>query len=439
MIIILRKVTKTFSGYISKFKWGNIYILMVDLLVVGGGAAGFFGAIQFAENNPGSKILILEKTSKLLTKVRISGGGRCNVTHHEYQPVQLARHYPRGEKVLKSLFKKYQATDVISWFADKGVQIKAEEDGRMFPVSNSSQTIIDCFLAEAKKHNITIELNKQVVKLKENNRKLEITTQSGETILAKHVLVAIGGHVHRSAYKWIEDAGHTITPIAPSLFTFNDPTKRLAHLMGVSVNNALVKITGTKFSQQGPVLITHWGLSGPAIIKLSAWAALYLHEVNYQFTVLLSWVGDKKEEDLREELLQLKNSRPKQKVFSNSLFQIPQRLWKALCIEADINETKLWGELGLKNLNKLIEQLIRSPFEITGKTTFKEEFVTCGGVDLSEINIDTMESKKIPNLYFAGEVLNIDGETGGFNFQAAWSTAWIAAQGISNKQDFSLT
>lgn len=405
---------------------------MVDLIVLGGGAAGFFGAIQVAEHKPGMKILILEKSSKLLAKVRISGGGRCNVTHHEYNPAKLARHYPRGGKALKTLFRKFQPADVVSWFEDKGVRIKVEQDGRMFPESNSSQTIIDCFLQEATRHHIRIETGKEVVKLEQANGYLQVTTTSGENFTSKYVLVATGGHPLRRVYQWLEDAGHAVTPLAPSLFTFNDPSGRFAHLMGISVNNAVVKITGTRFSQRGPVLITHWGLSGPAIIRLSAWAAGYLRDLNYEFTVLVSWIGVKEEEKVRAELLLLKAMKPKQKIFHNPQYQLPQRLWQTLCTESEIENNKVWGEVSQRNLNKLMEQLIRCPFHIKGKTTFKEEFVTSGGVDLNEINTETMESKKISNLLFAGEVLNIDGETGGFNFQAAWTTAWIAAQTIAN-------
>lgn len=406
---------------------------MYDLIVVGGGAAGFFGAIQVAERKPGLNILILEKSSKLLTKVKVSGGGRCNVTHHEYNPSRLAQHYPRGEKLLKTLFKKYQASDVVKWFEEKGVRIKVEADGRMFPITNSSQTIIDCFLALTNNFSIRIELSCAVTKLEQLDDHFKLTIQAGQSYLAKNVLIAIGGHPQRSAYQWIEEAGHTITPLTPSLFTFNEPQKKFDHLMGVAVENALVKIAGTKLSQQGPVLITHWGLSGPAVIRLSAWAAEYLNRVNYEFTALISWIGDRKEEVVREELLHHQTQSPKQKISAHPLYKLPQRLWQSLCDEAEIGEDKIWGELRHRNLNKLIEQLIRCPFNIRGKTTFKEEFVTCGGVDLKDINPETMESRKMPNLFFAGEVLNIDGETGGFNFQAAWTTAWVAAQAISQR------
>lgn len=404
---------------------------MTDLIVIGGGAAGFYGALQAAEKNPGLSITILEKSSKLLTKVGVSGGGRCNVTHHEYNPARLAHHYPRGEKTLKALFKKYQPENVVAWFAGKGVAIKVEDDGRMFPVTNTSQTIINCFLNEARKHNIRIELNQGVVKLEKHPNHFVLITAKGESFLCRKVLVAIGGHSQRSAYQWLEEAGHTITPLLPSLFTFNDPHKRLAHLMGLSVNDAVIKIEGTKFYQQGPLLITHWGLSGPAAIRLSAWAAAFLHEKNYDCTLLVSWIGIKKEEVIRKEFLELKATKPKLKIMSNPQNQLPLRLWQTLCVEAEIDEHRAWGDLSLRSLNRLLENLIRFRLNIKGKTTFKEEFVTCGGIDLQEINPETMESRKIKHLYFAGEVLNIDGETGGFNFQSAWTTAWVAAQQIA--------
>lgn len=410
---------------------------MNDCIVIGGGAAGFFGAIQLAEKKPRFRIRILEKSSKVLTKVKVSGGGRCNVTHYEYKPSRLARHYPRGEKPLKAMFKKFQASDVVNWFAEKGISLKAEEDGRMFPVTDKSQTIIDCFLQETRKYNIVIELNNEVVRVEKHNSHFVVSTKSGENYLTRNILVAIGGHAKREAYSWIEQLGHWITPLVPSLFTFNDPSRVWSSLMGIAVTEATVKIAGTKFFQQGPLLITHWGLSGPAVIKLSAWAAEYLNSVNYAFTVLVNWTGDMKEDELRAELLQLKNDHPKQKIISNPLFHLPHRLWAKHCEEAEIPETKIWGEISMRSLNKLIEQLIRCSFSIKGKTTYKEEFVTCGGVDLAEINTETMESKKMEGLYFAGEVLNIDGETGGFNFQAAWTTAWVAAQTIARKPGFS--
>jgi predicted Rossmann fold flavoprotein len=404
-----------------------------DLIVIGGGAAGFFGAIQAAEKKPGQRILILEKTSKLLSKVKVSGGGRCNVTHSCFEPIALSHHYPRGEKQLKQLFKRFQAKDSVDWFTAKGINLKAEPDGRMFPITNDSQTIIDCFLKEADRYQIKVELNRAVSEIKSDNDTFEVICQSEHAYHAKKILLAIGGHANPTAYECIEKLGHTINKPIPSLFTFNDSKKEFKDLMGVAVSNAEVKIAGTKLSEEGPVLITHWGLSGPAVIKLSAWAAEYLHSVNYQCTVLVSWVGVVKEEEYRTSILEYRKIHGKQKVISNPLNALPQRLWQRLCELAEIEEQKIWAELPQKNTNKLIELLIRCPFEIKGKTTFKEEFVTCGGVDLKEIDLETMESRIVKNLFFAGEVLNVDGETGGFNFQAAWTTAFVAAQAISEK------
>jgi len=402
-----------------------------DLIVIGGGASGFFGAIQTAEKKPGQRILILEKSSKLLSKVKISGGGRCNVTHQCFNAVALSRHYPRGEKQLKQLFKKFQAEDVVEWFNAKGVKLKAEEDGRMFPASDSSQTIIDCFIDQAAKHDIQIELNFGVTGIFEEGASFIIKSNHATQYRAKKILIAIGGNSNENFYDWLTSLGHSIRKPIPSLFTFNDSKKDFKDLMGVSQPNAEVKIAGTKFSNAGPILITHWGLSGPAVIKLSAWAAEYLHEVNYNFKILVNWLGNIKEDELRNNLFKYKQSHGKQKVLTNPLFEIPARLWQRLCDLSEIAEEKIWSELPQKNLNKLIEYLIRTPFDIKGKTTFKEEFVTCGGVDLDDIDLETMESKKVKNLFFAGEVLNIDGETGGFNFQAAWTTAYVAAQAIS--------
>lgn len=408
--------------------------MQFDLVVIGGGAAGFFGAIQAAEMKKGLRILILEKSSKLLAKVRISGGGRCNVTHHCFEPNALAHHYPRGEKPLKNLFQIFQAKDTVDWFTSKGVQLKIEEDGRMFPTTNNSETIIDCFLEQSKQLNIQIETGKGVTSIEPISEGFNINCQQGEIIKAKKILIATGGNPNRQGYDWMANLQHTLIDPIPSLFTFNDTEKKFNDLMGVAVPSAEVRIATTKFSQAGPVLVTHWGLSGPAVIKLSAWAATYLHEKNYQFTALVSWIGSVKEEALREQLAEQKGKRGKQKVITNPMFSLPQRLWSRICELAEVEETKIWAELPQKNINKLVEFLIRCPFQIKGKTTFKEEFVTCGGIDVNEVNLETMESKKVKNVFFAGEVLNIDGETGGFNFQAAWTTAFVAARGIAKME-----
>jgi predicted Rossmann fold flavoprotein len=401
----------------------------LDLIVVGGGAAGFFGAIQSAEMHPGLKVLILEKSSKLLSKVRVSGGGRCNVTHHCFNPIKLSHHYPRGEKWLRPAFKEYDAEKTVAWFAAKGVQLKVEADGRMFPTTDSSETIIDCFRREAGRLNVVVKMGMPVVSVNPSGNFFVVETES-ENFACEKILVAMGGSPKSEAYQWLRDLGHTIKGPIPSLFTFNDSGKHFADLMGVSVPKAEVKIAGSKFSQEGPLLITHWGLSGPAVIKLSSWAAEYLHGLQYNFTALVSWIGESKEETTRAFLLSQKIERSKQKVYGNPLWELPQRLWTRLCEMAEIQEGRIWGDVSQKNLNKLLENIIRCPFVIRGKTTFKEEFVTCGGVDLSEVDWQTMESKKVNGLFFAGEVLNIDGETGGFNFQSAWTTAFIAARSL---------
>lgn len=408
----------------------NPEVKTYDLIVIGGGAAGFFGAVQAAEMNPAMQVLILEKSNKVLSKVKVSGGGRCNVTHHCFDPIKLSHHYPRGEKPLRNIFKTFGAEDTVAWFRSKGIQLKVEEDGRMFPVSDNSQTIIDCFVEEAIRMKIKITLGEGVISIIQNENRFSVHCNTGKEYFARKLLIATGGSPNAKSYDWISSLGHAVIPPIPSLFTFNDSEKKFKDLMGVAVGSAEVRIAGTKFSQAGPILITHWGLSGPAIIKLSAWASEYLHKTNYRFTALISWIGSVKEDDTRGLLSDQKKTKGKQKISTNPLFNIPQRLWLKLCALAEIPEQKIWAELPQKNLNRLLEYLIRCPFQIEGKTTFKEEFVTCGGVDLKEINTDTMESKKLPGIYFAGEVLNIDGETGGFNFQSAWSTAYLAARDI---------
>jgi predicted Rossmann fold flavoprotein len=320
---------------------------------------------------------------------------------------------------------------MIAWFESKGVALKVEEDGRMFPISNTSETIIDCFIRQAEKNRIKIETGQAVAEIEKNGNDFLVNCESGKQFTTKNILVAIGGHPKATAYEFLENLGHGIKKPVPSLFTFNDTEKKFVDLMGLSVNSGTVKIAGTKFSEIGPVLITHWGLSGPAVIKLSAWAAEYLNQQNYQFTALVNWTGTYTVEEIRNQLQLYKHENGLRKVVTNPLFKIPSRLWHRLCELAEINETIIWSVLSKKNTNRLIEFLTRTPFHIKGKTTFKEEFVTCGGIDLKDVDMNSMESKKVSNLYFAGEVLYIDGETGGFNFQAAWSTAYLAAVSIT--------
>ncbi len=399
-----------------------------DVIVLGGGAAGFFGAINVVERNKNLRILILEKSSRLLSKVKVSGGGRCNVTHHSFSPASLSQHYPRGQRQLKNLFHQFQASDTVDWFKQHGVELKTEDDGRMFPTTDNSQTIIDCFLQVAEILGIEIKLNSEVHRIERKEDHFIVRTK--EIFTAKNILIATGGYNKRENYQWLADLGHEIINPIPSLFTFNDSEKEFKDLMGVAVPNSEVRIAGTKFSQHGAVLITHWGLSGPAVIKLSAWAAVYLNEQHYTFTVLVNWTG-LPEAEVRDELMQLKNQ-SKKIALVNPMFGLPKRLWEFLCNKSGIEDRKIWAELPHKQINKLIELLYACPFRIKGKTTFKEEFVTCGGVAMTEIDLYTMQSKKVPGLYFAGEVLDMDGETGGFNFQSAWTTAWVAAASLAD-------
>ena len=405
--------------------------MVYDLIIAGGGAAGFFAAVEAATQNPALKIVILEKSTKLLSKVKISGGGRCNVTHHCFEPTPLSKHYPRGQREFKQLFRIFQASDTVNWFEKRGVKLKTEDDGRMFPVTDDSQSIIDCFLREAEKFKIEVQMTTEVDRVERNDDRFTVHCRNGKSFSSIKFLIAMGGPPKEDSYEWIKSLGHTILPPIPSLFTFNDSSKEFTDLMGVAVQDGEVKIAGTNFSSRGPVLITHWGLSGPAVIKLSAWAALHLHEVHYQFVALVNWTGDQTEVSVRKVFSEKNLREGGKRILSQSLFKLPQRLWEKICSKAEVSEKVTWAEAPSKNLNRLLEFLIRCPFHILGKTTFKEEFVTSGGVDLKEIELATMESKKVPGLYFAGEVMNVDGETGGFNFQAAWTTAFVAARSVA--------
>ncbi len=396
------------------------------IIVIGGGASGFFAAINAAVNFPEAKIIILEKSNKILSKVRVSGGGRCNVTNHCFETNELIKNYPRGEKELRQVFSQFSVQDTIDWFLKRGVKLKAEQDGRMFPESNSSETIINCFLSEAQKLNIDVNLNEEVIAIeKVASGTLQVKTTK-QTYTAQAVICSIGGHNQLKNYKFLKQCGHTIDELIPSLFTLNLPQSHIKELMGLSVKNGTVKVIGTKHQYTGPVLITHWGLSGPAVLKLSAFAAYDFFKLNYQTDISVNWTGTLNEEELKEELSL--NLGSKALIVNTPLFEIPKRLWEYLILRADIPLSKPWIELGKKQINKLAQVLCNDVYKMHGKTTFKEEFVTSGGINLKEVNFKTMESKLVPHLFFCGEVLNIDGITGGFNFQNAWSTAWIAAK-----------
>jgi len=401
------------------------------LYVIGGGAAGFFGAITAAQTHPTATVTILEKNRTVLNKVRISGGGRCNVTHACFDNRQLVRHYPRGEKPLKSLLTQFSATDTVDWFNRQGVALKTEADGRMFPTTNTSETIIDCFLDAADQLGIDIRTSCGVASITPStDGSWQIKLLTGESLTADRVLIATGGYPQRGSYDWIpEQADELITPV-PSLFTLNAPTSPLLPLAGVSVPMAAVSVVGTKQEQRGPLLLTHWGFSGPAVLRLSAWAARDLAQVDYQFTLRVNWVPDQNETQLRATVQTFRQQNGRKQIFTQNPFGLPSRLWQALATEAGIVDEQRWADLPAKPVNRLIESLTNSRFTITGKSTFKDEFVTCGGIDPATLNLQTLESRNQPGLFFAGEVLNIDGITGGFNFQNAWTTGYIAGKNL---------
>ena len=397
--------------------------------VIGGGASGFFSAINCAETNPGLEIVIFEKNTKFLAKVKVSGGGRCNVTNACFEPSQLLKNYPRGGNFLKKVFSQFSTKDTVSWFETRGVTLKKEADNRMFPDTDDSQTIIDCLRKESTKLGIISRSNAGISALDPIQNQFRLTINRQETEVFDYVIITTGGHNMIQGYEWLAFTGHTIIPPVPSLFTFNVPDFDMISLAGVSVPTATVKIKQSKLEFTGPLLVTHWGFSGPAILKLSAWGAQVLHERNYITEFTIQWT-ESGEEACREHLNQFKNANPKKLVTGHTAVPVPTRLWEYLCTKAGINDEMRWLDLPKKQLNKLIEELVRSNFQMKGKTTFKEEFVTCGGIETEEINPLTMESKLVKGLYFAGEIINVDGITGGFNFQNAWSTGFIAGKAV---------
>lgn len=409
-----------------------------DIIIIGGGAAGFFAAINIAEQHPELAIAILERGKEGLQKVKISGGGRCNVTHAEFIPSELIQNYPRGEKELLGPFHTFMTGDTMAWFEARGVELKIEDDGRIFPVSNSSQTIVDCFLNEAKKHKVEVLYNHSVKSIRqchaelaeasqgENNFRIETSQGIFE---CNKVLIATGSNP--KIWKLLQNLGHTIVDPVPSLFTFDIKDKRIKDIPGVVAKHVGIKVVGTHLESQGPLLITHVGMSAPAILKLSAYGAVELAKRNYNFQIEINFIGM----DIESCKAQLKSSKQnlaKKTVFNSAQFDIPKRLWKSLVLASNMNNTDRWADINKQQLDALASQLTAAVFQVTGKSTFKEEFVTAGGVDLKEVNFKTFESKRIPNLYLAGEVINVDAVTGGFNFQNAWTSAYIVSKSIAS-------
>lgn len=401
-----------------------------SLVIIGGGAAGFFAAIQCAEACPQMDITILEQGLQVLGKVKISGGGRCNVTHACFDPKELIRFYPRGNKELLGPFHRFQPADMIEWLEYRGVELKTEADGRMFPITDNSATIVNCLYDSAVTAGVKIITGTKIKTFEKKENQWLTTDFQGNIHVSTFLLVAGGS----SEILWnvIENTGHHIMEPVPSLFTFNIKSQWLKSLPGLSVPEAIVGIEGQKLQTTGPLLITHWGMSGPAILKLSAWGARLLAAMNYNFSIWVNWTG-KSLENVRFDIEKMKYSGIKKNVYNTPLYNIPSRLWKELCALAELEESILWQDISHKNISKLSALLTRNTFDVKGKSTFKDEFVTCGGVALEEVNFKTMESKKQDNLYFAGEILDIDALTGGFNFQAAWTTAFIAGNAIAEK------
>ncbi|WP_293150897.1 MULTISPECIES: NAD(P)/FAD-dependent oxidoreductase [unclassified Microcoleus] len=423
---------------------------MLKITIIGGGAAGFFSAITCAKTYPQARVTLLEAGRQLLAKVRISGGGRCNVTHACFDPGVLVQNYPRGGKALRGAFTRFQPRDTVDWFASHGVKLKTEADGRMFPITDDSETIVNCLIRAAEDAGVRIRTGDAVVSVKKltgntaaegengsgghggtaptDETGFEIELKSGEELKCDRILLATGSNP--SGFKWAKELGNTVEVPVPSLFTFNIADGRIKDLAGVSVPNAKVKLPGAKLEQSGPLLITHWGVSGPAVLKLSAWGARFLHDRHYRTSVLINWLPQYNAEVLRQQLLGVKSQLSHRLIVSSCPFPMPRRLWERLTSSIGIDEQKRWADLSNKAIDKLLLELVQGEYQIAGKGAFKEEFVTCGGVNLKEVDFKTMESRRCPGLFFAGEILDIDGVTGGFNFQSAWTTAWLAGMAI---------
>ncbi|GAB3997502.1 NAD(P)/FAD-dependent oxidoreductase [Spirosoma daeguense] len=407
----------------------------LHIVVIGGGAAGFFGAITAAEHFPDASITILEKSRTVLNKVRISGGGRCNVTHACFDNRQLVKFYPRGEKPLRSLLNQFDATATVRWFEERGVSLKTEADGRMFPATNTSETIVNCLINRANQLGIRVRTSAGVTSLNyiptsSDGLNWHVALGNAENLRAHRVLIATGGYPQLTSYGWFPEQSEGLISPVPSLFTFNVPDSPLLPLAGVSVADAAVYVVGTKQEQRGPVLLTHWGFSGPAVLRLSAWAARDLAELDYRFTLRINWVPALNDNLLRNALQDFRQQNGRRQVTTQNPFGLPARLWQALTADVGISETQRWADLPAKLLNRLAERLTNSQFKVAGKSTFKDEFVTCGGIPFDSLSPQTLESKAQSGLFFAGEVLNVDGITGGFNFQSAWTTGYVVGRHI---------
>ena len=402
----------------------------MKVAVIGGGAAGFFAAVSVKENYPRAHVSVIEKTNRVLSKVKISGGGRCNVTNGEGSVSELAKAYPRGGNALKKAFGIFGTADTVEWFRKRGVALITQDDNCVFPESQSSQTIIDCFLTRARILGIDIQKNKDAAGLNESGGRWTVR-YSADALPADtfdKVIVATGGNKNPESYGWLARLGHDIEPPVPSLFTFNMPDEPVRELQGITVEHVIASIQGTNISAEGVLLITHWGMSGPVVLKLSSSGARYLHEAGYESVIRINWTGMKNSEAADNGLKSIAGGHAGKSVANIRPFSLPDRLWRFLIGKCDIPASKRWGELGKKDINKLVSILTNDTYETRGKTAFREEFVTCGGVSLSSVDMKTMQSKVCPNLYFAGEVLDIDGITGGYNFQAAWTTGFIAGK-----------
>lgn len=396
-------------------------------IVIGGGAAGVFAACNAAALYPSMEVILLEQSSTLLSKVKVSGGGRCNITHHCHDIGEMIKNYPRGKNFLKKSFHEFFTTDTIEWFEARGVKIKAEEDGRMFPVTDDSQTVINALIKELNLHRVKVYFRKKVVSINKS-KKWEVECLNNEKFTADFVCVACGGLNKLQMFDFLKSTGHSIVPPVPSLFTFNFQPHPLKELMGVAVAHARVSIPFLKKEEYGPVLITHWGVSGPAVLKLSAFAARELYEIGYEFSVRINWCGEMKEQELRSLLQNIREISPQAHVENKLVVNLPSRLWKLQCQRSGIPDSMRYADLSSAAANRLIKHLLLDEYPVKGKTTFKEEFVTAGGVSLKEINPLTMESRLQSGLFFAGEVMDVDGVTGGFNFQHAWTSGFIAGR-----------